>query len=757
MRLIGALLKYRRLIIVVFHAGLVAIGYWLAFLLRFEFSIESEDVHRFWLTLPLVLGLRLTGFAWWRLYGGLWRYVSMRDILAILKAVTLTSTMAVAGILLLVDRHFPWPIFPIDWGICLLFVGGVRLALRAFHEGLVQSREVHGRRALIVGAGNAGELLIREMGRNTAFKYSIRGFVDDDPTKIGRRLHGIEVLGRIEQIPQLCRENDIEEILIAVPSASGAEMRRVIDACRAAKVSFRTLPRVDEMIENRATVPRIRPVNIEDLLRREPVEIDLTEIEKTISGKRVFVTGGGGSIGSELCRQIARFNPAALTIFERAENSLFFIDLELRERFPWLRLSAVVGDVTDETRMTRTFEEHAPEIVFHAAAHKHVPLMEQNRPEAVKNNVFGTMLLADLASRFQVQKFVMISTDKAVRPTSLMGATKRLAETYVQALNTKTDTRFMTVRFGNVLGSEGSVLQVFQKQLVAGGPITVTHPDMVRYFMTIPEACQLVLQAASQGHGGEIFVLDMGDPVRIVDLAKDLITLSGLEPGRDIEIKFTGMRPGEKLFEELLNPETHVLPTRHEKIMVVQAEPADLDALKIEIVDLVRHARKGDESEVTARLMRLVPGYVNGRGEAGGRAPSAGQILVVSPSPYVRTTVKRILQARYAVTDSESERAALKWMEQARPDLVIAQYRGTRASIRRLSSRLWEQAREAGKPSRAPVVLLTESRDALSREDAVALGADDRIYEPFPVDVVEQTVASLLASRLASQSAAPIS
>ena len=742
------ILQYRRWIIIAFHAGMIVFGYWLAYLLRFEFPLSSEDQQQFVRTVPLILVVRLSIFAWYQLYEGLWRYVSMRDILAILQAVSLSSVLFALTVLAFVDPNFPWPIFPIDWGVCLLFVGGARLTLRALWEARARDRMGGERRALIVGAGDAGEMLVREIERNPGLNFKIVGFVDDDRLKQGGRLHGIKVLGGIDQLPDLCRARRVEELLIAIPSATGVEMRRIIGACRAAKVQFSTIPSLGELKEGHSTLSTVRRVNIEDLLRREPVRIERAEVERFVRGKRVLVTGAGGSIGSELCRQVARFGPAALILLDRSENGLFFVEMELRDRFPELTLHAVIGDVTGEGRMAAVFDEHQPQVVFHAAAHKHVPLMEANKAEAVKNNVLGILVVARAAERTGVEDFVMVSTDKAVRPTSVMGATKRLAEMYVQALNARSETRFMTVRFGNVLDSEGSVLQVFQRQIESGGPVTVTHPDMQRYFMTIPEASQLVLQAATQGKGGEIFVLDMGDPVRIVDLAKDLIALSGLDPERDIEIKFTGIRPGEKLFEELLNSETRVLPTSHEKIMVVEADPVDLERLETELLDLLRHAEMEDERSLVAKLAALVPGYTNGQGPAARRPKRTERILVVESDPYTRRTLKRILQTWYIVLEAETEREAMRHVQGSDPHLVMLNFHLPRTNVRRLCEKIRLRGTSAASESPQqgpPILLLVDSAESLSMAQVHELGANDRIYKPLPVSIVEKRVRSLLA------------
>jgi FlaA1/EpsC-like NDP-sugar epimerase/CheY-like chemotaxis protein len=744
MQMIDRLSPYRRWIIIILHAVLVVAGYWLAFLLRFELPISPEDWRQFLITLPLILALRLLAFDRFHLYEELWRYVSMRDILAILSAVTLSSLVFSFAVLGLINADFPWTIFPIDWGVCILFVGGTRLALRALREWRMRSPGGAGRRALIIGAGDAGELLIREIGRNLSLNYHIVGFVDDETGKHGKRIHGVEVLGGIDRLPAYCSSYQVQELLIAIPSATGSEMRRIIEGCRAAKVEFKTMPSLGELDEGPFSLSKVRRVNIDDLLRRDPVKIDDAEVERFVREKRVLVTGAGGSIGSELCRQIARFRPERLVLLDRAENSLFFVEMELRERFRHVDLRPVIGDVTDEGRMRAVFLEHKPQIVFHAAAHKHVPLMEANKSEAVKNNVRGTMVVADTAWRAGVEDFVMISTDKAVRPTSVMGATKRLAEMYVQSLNSRIETRFMTVRFGNVLGSEGSVLQVFQRQIEAGGPVTVTHPDMKRYFMTIPEASQLVLEAATLGQGGEIFVLDMGEPVRIVDLAKDLIVLLGLEPEKDIAITFTGPRPGEKFFEELLSSETRIAPTSHEKIMVVETDPADYEALRADLSELLRQAEVNDEPALLATLVRLAPGYVNGDEPSPLLGNQAERILLVDHDSYTRTTLKRILEIRYLVYEAENRRQGLLQMKEHKPHLVILNMRLPSANIRRLCAKFKDEN------GNRPIIILAESAGAASLNDIFALGADDRLYKPIPVSILESRVKMLIKRSNAS-------
>ena len=746
------LLPFRRWISLGAHACLIALAYWIAYALRFELPLAKEDLTQLFLTLPLILVVRLALFACFHLYEGLWRYVSMRDILAILKAVTLSSLVFALAVLLMIARNFPWPVFVIDWGACMLFVGGQRLALRAVWEFRHRGRNGDGRRALIVGAGDAGEQLIREIERNQELDYTILGFVDDDINKQGLRIHGLEVVGAVKQLSHLCASLDVQELLIAIPSASGKEIREILESCRAAKVEYKTVPNLAEMMEGGSSLGKIRRVNIEDLLRREPVVIDYAEVERFIHGKKVLVTGAGGSIGSELCRQVARFAPGSLIMLDHAENGLFFVDMELREKFPGMSLCPVIGDVTDSSRMAVLFEEHRPQVVFHAAAHKHVPLMESNKSEAIKNNLLGTIVVSKTAERAGVEDFVMVSTDKAVRPTSVMGASKRLAEMYVQAASTRSETRFMTVRFGNVLASEGSVLQIFQRQIEAGGPLTVTHPDMTRYFMTIPEASQLVLQAATQGKGGEIFVLDMGEPVRIMDLAKDLLALSGLVPDKDIEIKITGPRPGEKLFEELLNSETRLLSTTHQKIMVAETDPIDFEQYDSSVKDLLKAAEAEDEAALVRRLTALVPGFVIGQNPGLKRHKRSERILIVVDDSYTRTALKRMLQAHYVILEAENQRDALRLARESRPNLVMLNFHLPRTNIGKLCAKIREEAgvgAESGEPrvesSRLPIILLLESPETIGLSQLRALGADDRIYKPLPVSIVEKRVKDLLA------------
>jgi len=486
------------------------------------------------------------------------------------------------------------------------------MVIRLYYEEFRTVEAGRLKRFLIVGAGNAGEALLREIHRMPIVQYEVIGFIDDDPTKLDINIHGIPVLGAVEQLPKICADRNIEEIAIAMPSATHQQLRHVIQVCEGAKIRFRTVPSITDIAAGKYRVSQIRDVDINDLLGREAVQLDLDLIEAFAKDKIILVTGAGGSIGSEMCRQLCNFNPKLLLLVEQAENPLFYIEQELRQKFPAVSMKTLICDITDRVRVRGIFEKYKPQVVIHAAAHKHVPLMELNPGEAVKNNVIGTQNVADAADQFGTTSLVMISTDKAVNPTSIMGSSKRIAEMYIQDLSRTSKTHFVTVRFGNVLGSDGSVVPIFKKQIAQGGPVTITHPEMKRYFMTIPEASQLVLQAASMGKGGEIFVLDMGEPVKIVDLARELITLSGFRPGEDIEMVFTGTRPGEKLFEELSIEGEDMLRTGHPKIRIWKNIPMDREKLRAGINELVTITRTQIYSQMVEKIKELVPEYIGG-------------------------------------------------------------------------------------------------------------------------------------------------
>jgi FlaA1/EpsC-like NDP-sugar epimerase len=620
------IIRFRRPLIVLAHLVVFAVSLLLAFLVAANMQINKEWlVGQYPTMLVFVLVIKTLIFGLFKQYRGWWRYVGISDLTGIVRA-SLVSTMLIFGLWVAglyidaVRKNLPnifdisQAIFVVDLFFSILLLSGLRMAIRIYYEEFRTVESGRLKRFLIVGAGNTGESLLREIHRMSVAEYDVVGFIDDDPAKQGIRIHDIPVLGTVEELPEICKENTIDEIAIAMPSATVPQRRRVVQVCQGTKVRFMTVPSMTDLAAGKVKVSQIRDVDINDLLGREAIQLDMDLIEAFIKGKTILVTGAGGSIGSEMCRQICRFGPNLLLLVEQAENPLFYIERELRESYPAIATTAIVCDITDKGRVESIFEKHKPSVIIHAAAHKHVPLMECNPGEAIKNNVIGSRTVADAADKFIAESFVMISTDKAVNPTSIMGSSKRIAELYVQDLNKTSKTHFVTVRFGNVLGSEGSVVPIFKKQIAQGGPVTVTHPEMKRYFMTIPEASQLVLQAASMGKGGEIFVLDMGEPVKIVDLATELITLSGFRPGEDIEITFTGLRPGEKLFEELSIKGEDMQETRHPKIGIWKNIPMDRDRLRAKIEELMAAARIGEHGAIVAKIKDLVPEYIGSNG-----------------------------------------------------------------------------------------------------------------------------------------------
>lgn len=600
----------RRLFVFVVDLTLIATAFTASFLLRFDFGIPPEFADIFRQGLVTALLIKPAVFLVSGLYRNLWRYASLQDGIEIAKVVTVSSV--VAGFVLMYLRHFaPYPrsIFILDWFLLLALMASSRLVWRVYRETVIIPRQGSGQQTLIIGAGDAGSLLLKEIRRQGSSGYNVIGFVDDDPQKSGMKLHGVPVLGTTAQLGQLIERHAIEDVIIAIPTAAGKTLREIVKSCEHCKVRFKTLPAISDIIAGKISVSQIKDVEIDDLLGREPVRLDESAIHNYLSGMRVLVTGAAGSIGSEICRQVARFGPAKLILLDNAETPLYQIEKELAEQYPDLRLVPVLADIRHGNRLDYVFESFTPEVVFHAAAYKHVPMIEYNPAEAVTNNIAGTRTLAEKAHQFGVSNFVMISTDKAVNPTNVMGASKRAAEIFVQALSQKSQTRFTTVRFGNVLGSNGSVIPLFMEQIKAGGPVTVTHTDVIRYFMTIPEASQLVLQAGCLGNSGEIFVLDMGEPVRIVDLAEELITLSGFTPYEEIDIVFTGLRPGEKLFEELLIEGEGIKPTSHQKIKVLDAVCFDLDSVSQTIDRLTDRSATCDIKGIMDELRTLVPEF----------------------------------------------------------------------------------------------------------------------------------------------------
>lgn len=600
----------RRLLVFICDTFIISISLCFAFLLRFDFSIPGAQQELFWECLLVVTIVKPLVFIVIGFYNNLWRYASLQDAIELFKGVVFSSVLSVAAVLFL--RQFspiPRSIFVLDCFLLFTLLAASRLVWRVYRETYIVNNSCEGPRTLVVGAGEAGSLLLKEIRRQPHAAYNVCGFIDDDPEKNGMKLHGIPVLGTTKQLKSLIIAYEVEDVIIAMPSADGKTIKNIMDSCKNANVTFKTLPAISNLINGSLTISHIKSVEIEDLLGREPVELDRTVIGNYLANKRVLVTGAAGSIGSEICRQVAQFAPAKLILLEQAETPLYEIEKELAYNFPDIRIMPLVADVRDREKIMAAFDEFTPEVVFHAAAYKHVPMMEYNPAQAVLNNVFGSQNVADAAHQFKVHTMVMVSTDKAVNPTNVMGATKRAAEVYVQALSRTSRTKFVTVRFGNVLGSNGSVIPLFKEQIAKGGPITLTDKRIIRYFMTIPEASQLVLQAGGIGRGGEILVLDMGEPVRILDLAEELIRLSGLTPYEDIDIVVTGLRPGEKLFEELLIDGEGILPTSHKKIKVLAAVLRDMTSICDEFDRLYHAARSNSVADIIVSMKLLVPEF----------------------------------------------------------------------------------------------------------------------------------------------------
>ena len=605
--------RQRFFVIFVITSLIVVSSLVLAYAVRFDFSVPSSYWPRMAALVPAVLVIKLTVFWQFGCFRGWWRYVSMPDLIQIVKANILASLIvvlyAVAAYRL---EQVPRTVLFLDGVFCFLAIGGIRFLTRALREQFFPVRkgtELRKTRVLVVGAGDAGQLIVREVRSNPQLDLSLIGFVDDDPVKQKASFQGLNVLGTTHDLERLARGYGIDEIIIAIPSATGRQIRAIVERCRSTDVRFKVLPGVGDLIDGRVSIQQVRDVDLNDLLGREPIALDEARISHYLKGKRVLVTGAGGSIGSEICRQVARFAPCKLILFENAETPLFNIEQELRAMCPELSVIPIIGDIRNRSRVNVIFDEQMPQVVFHAAAYKHVPMMENNPAEAVNNNIQGTRLVADAADACRAEKFVMVSTDKAVRPANVMGSTKRIAELYVQSLNSRSRTSYVTTRFGNVLGSNGSVIPTFKEQIAQGGPLTVTDPEVTRFFMTIPEATQLVLQAGSMGRGGEIYLFDMGEPVKILTLAEELIRLSGMQPYEDIDIVYTGLRPGEKLYEELLLDDEGVLATPHEKICVAQSSAPPYQELVARIDELVANAKALDLTAVRVKLQQLVPEY----------------------------------------------------------------------------------------------------------------------------------------------------
>lgn len=607
--------------ICLFQCSLFALSGIVAFLLRFEFSIPARDVVFLAYSVPIWVAVKGIIFHFLALDRRGWRYVSDPDIVRLAIGNLSGSTASMFFIVFLAPGGFPRAIYVLDFIVCSLATAGVRVAARLF----LDSRErvaVEKKRVVIYGAGKAGVTLLSEIRGNSRLGYDVRCFIDDDPQKVGQIIQGVPVLGVGADLTAIAAKHaavkhPLEEVLVAISAAPGSCMSSALRSCHDAGLRCRTIPSLAEIIENHALSPQIRDVAVEDLLGRSPVLLDEHAICETLGDQVVMVTGAAGSIGSELCRQIARFGPRKIIGYEIAETPLFEIDRELRKTFPKVEFRPEIGSIQNRNRLDEVLRRHRPAVIYHAAAYKHVPLMEDHLFEAVENNILGTGNVAVAAAEHDVRNFVMISSDKAVRPTNIMGATKRVAELLVNALQNGS-TKYTSVRFGNVLGSNGSVIPIFKKQIAAGGPITITHPEMRRYFMTIPEAAQLVLQASTMSKGGEIFVLEMGEQVRIVDLAINLILLSGLRPQEDIGLQFTGMRPGEKLYEELRCSDENTLPTFHEKILIYAGPVFAADEMESRLNCIRGYCAARDSRKLFLELKKVVPDY-NPSGDILGR------------------------------------------------------------------------------------------------------------------------------------------
>ncbi|MCP4023588.1 MAG: polysaccharide biosynthesis protein [Desulfobacteraceae bacterium] len=599
-----------------------------AYLFRFDFVIPNWIWKNFVKILPYIVLVKILCLAFFDLYKGMWRYTSLSDLVNVVKAATAGAVFGI--VFVLYTNRFegiPRSVFIIDWCLTLIFIGGLRLAVRLYFEqfreknnfkniistifSIFRKNKMHRSGVLIIGAGNCGVQISREIRDNPSVQYQVSGFLDDDPAKIGRKIHGISVLDKIDEIRFYAEATEADEVIIAIPSATATMMRRVVSLCKDAGVKFKIVPSMGELINGKVSVSSIRPVEYRDLLGREEVKLDKEQIGKYLGTKTVLVTGAGGSIGRGLCKQICRYSPEKIILVERAESPLYEIDLELQKEFPGIGIVPVLSDVQHKWEVEIIFEFYSPEIVFHAAAYKHVPMLEAHPWKAVENNIVGTENLVEVAGRSGCDKFVFVSTDKAVNPTNIMGTSKRIAELIVQNRypDGASSTKFMTVRFGNVIGSVGSVIPLFKKQIKEGGPVTVTHPEIIRYFMLIPEACQLILQAGAMGNGGEIYVLEMGKPIKISDMAKDLIRFSGFEPGLDIKIEYIGLRAGEKLYEELMTEDENVIPTGHDKIMVLSGIKQDINTISKDIEDLKGITKKRNKALIVEQLKKMVPEF----------------------------------------------------------------------------------------------------------------------------------------------------
>jgi len=609
--LYNSLSKYKLIIVLFLDVISIIAGFYLSYLLRFDFGIPEPFLSNTLIVLPTFLLVKLPVFYLMHLYRGMWRYTSLEDMFNILKALAVSQVglFIVISLINLVP-DIPRSIYILDFGITFALIAGSRVFIRIIYNRVRNGfLDRDTKELLVIGAGSAGEQIAREAKKNPQLKYRVKAFLDNDRYKVGAYIHNIPIVGKIEDITGLTFSYD--EILIAIPSADGEQMRKILEICKKTGKPVKTLPGFDEIIDGEVSIRSIREVSINDLLGREEINLDRGSIDEFLNGKRVVITGAGGSIGSELVRQCLSFSPAELTLIENNEYNLFKIRQECDEYGGDIEINPLLADIRDKSNIEWIFSDHRPEIILHAAAYKHVPIQENFPWEAVSTNIKGTQNVIEMADKYNAEKFILVSTDKAVRPTSVMGVSKRIAELLVKMNGLENNLKCMAVRFGNVLGSSGSVIPIFQKQIKDGGPVTVTHPQVKRYFMSISEASQLILQAGAIGQGGEIFVLEMGEPVNIEMLARDLISLSGLKPDKDIPITYTGLRPGEKMFEELITEEENVVHTKHEKIMVLKSGSNGNNYSKINhnIGELYQIAKTHEKPSILLKMKEIVPEY----------------------------------------------------------------------------------------------------------------------------------------------------
>ena len=595
-------------------AGICLASLFLAFLLRFNFSIPPEEIRDFVFVFPILFIVRSSSFIITKTYSGIIRYTGTEDAKRIFLTISYGSVVLVVlnwARYYFIDESFilPFSVLIIDYLSTVFFMISLRIAVKVLYGELYNPTKEKSK-VIIFGAGESGIITKRALDRDAGTKYKVVAFIDDNEKKENKEIEGVKIYS-FEKLEEILTNNEVAHVIISVQNVPPLRKQLIIEKCLAHNVRVLNVPPVTNWINGELSFKQIKKINIDDLLEREPIKLDEKNVNKEIRGKVALVTGAAGSIGSELVRQISKFSPGLIILLDQAESPLYELDFELCTEGKKIKYEIVVGDIREEERMENLFRVFKPEIVFHAAAYKHVPLMEENPSESIRTNVMGTKIMADLSVKFGVKKFVMISTDKAVNPTSVMGATKRIAEIYAQSLGTESTTAFITTRFGNVLGSNGSVIPVFKKQIENGGPLTVTHPEVTRYFMTIPEACQLVLEAGAMGMGGEIFIFDMGKSVKIVDLAKKMIKLSRLELGKDIQIKFTGLRPGEKLYEELLNDKENTMQTHHPRIMVAKVRQYDFPSVSNKINDLIQLYQTQNNDLIVGKLKEIIPEYIS--------------------------------------------------------------------------------------------------------------------------------------------------